>query len=105
MAITNSSVASTTTTQLFLAANQQAVTTMIFCNISAATAATLNVYVVPYGSNANTNTQILNLIPIPATETFMFDTEKLILENGDTIQARATVDQIVVATISSVKTS
>ena len=105
MAITNSSVASTTTTQLFLAANQQAVTTMIFCNISAATAATLNVYVVPYGSNANTNTQILNLIPIPATETFMFDTEKLILENGDAIYAQTDVPGTIVATISSITTA
>jgi hypothetical protein len=105
MAITNSSVASTTTTQIFLAANQQAVTTMIFCNISASTAATLNVYVVPYGSNANTNTQILNFIPIPATETFMFDTEKLILENGDAIYAQADVPGTIVATISSITTA
>ena len=42
---------------------------------------------------------------LPKSETFVFDAEKLILDNNDEIWAKATVDKIVVATISSVRTS
>lgn len=104
MAITNAQLASTTTTQLFLASGQQAVTTMIFCNVTTGTDATFNVYVVPYGSNAGDSTQILNAVVLPATETFSIDTERLILEDNDAIYARASVGSTVVATISSIAT-
>jgi hypothetical protein len=42
---------------------------------------------------------------LPRSETFVFDAEKLILDNDDEIWAKATVNNIVVATISSVRTS
>ena len=105
MSIVNRSVASTGTTQLFLASGQNAITTMLFCNVSATTDATLNVYVVPYGSNPGTSTQILNTVSIPATETFVCDTEKLILEDRDAVYAQATVAGIITATLSSISTS
>jgi hypothetical protein len=105
MAITNSQLASATTTQLFLASAQQAITTMIFCNTDPTIDTTFDVYVVPYGGNANAGTQIMKGVPLPAGETFVLDTERLILETNDAIYAQAADDLIVTATISSLTTA
>jgi len=78
---------------------------MFFCNQSAVTDTTIDIYLVPGGVGLGTGTQVIKSLPLPRTETFVFDAEKLILVNGDTIYAHATVDKIVVATVSSVKTS
>ena len=107
MAITNVRVASTSTTEVFAAPLQEehAVTTMFFCNQSDSNDTELDIFIVPGGTALDTGTQVIKSLSLPAKETFVFDAEKLILDNGDAIYARATVDQIVVATISSVKTS
>ena len=107
MAISNVLIESTQATVLFdTPLNQEyAVTTMFFCNQSASTDTTLDIYVVPGTGVLNSSTQIIKSLPLPATETYVFDAEKLILENGDKIYAQASVDMIVAATISSVKTS
>ena len=102
--ITNSTVDSLTTTLVFQATGQQAITTLIFCNTSEVSDTTLDVYVVPFGSNATPGTQILKSIPLPAGETFSLDTERLILENNDAVYAQTTVPNIVTATISSLAT-
>ena len=103
--ITNSQLASVTTTRLFLAASQQAITTMIFCNTDSILNATLDVYVVPYGSNADASTQIMKGVSIPAGETFVLDTERLILETNDAIYAQASETMIITATVSSLTTA
>lgn len=107
MAITNTRIESATETVVFdTPLNQEyAITTMFFCNTSDTEDTTLDIHLVPGGQSLSTGTQVIKALSLPHSETFVFDAEKLILENGDTIQARATVDQIVVATISSVKTS
>lgn len=102
--ITNTQVPSATTAQVFLATGQQAITTMIFCNTSGVTDTALNVYVVPFGSNATPSTQIMKSVPIPAGETFVLDSERLILEDGDAIYAQATVNNLITATVSSLAT-
>ena len=101
--ITNTTVESTTTTRIFLSAGQNALTTMIFCNTSVSDTE-LDVFVVPFGSNATPSTQILNGIPVPSGETFVLDSERLILEDGDSVYAQATVDGVITATVSSLGT-
>ena len=103
--ITNTQLASTTTTQVFLASGQQAITTMIFCNTDSLTDATIDVYVVPYGSNASAGTQIMKSLSLPATETFVLDTERLILESNDAVYAQASSPNIITATVSSLATT
>lgn len=95
-----------TTTQIFAAVNaEQAVTTMFFCNISATTDTKINIFLLPVAGAAGPSTQVIKSLPLPATETFVFDAEKIILENGESIWAQAADDNIVIATISSVQTS
>jgi hypothetical protein len=106
MAISNVTIG-ITTTQLFLSPTntEQAVTTMFFCNTSATTDATIDIYVTPGGQAVGTSNQIIKSLPLPKLETFVFDAEKIILESGDSINAIASAADIVVATISSVQTS
>jgi hypothetical protein len=105
MSITNIRV-ETTQTRLFLATGEQAVTTMFFCNTSDVDDCSIDIFVNPNAATPGTSsTQIINSLSLPRTETFVFDAEKLILDNNDEIWAKATVDNIVVATISSVRTS
>lgn len=106
MSIKNVKVESTQTTRLFLATGEQAVTTMFFCNTSDTTDCLLDIFVNPNGVSPGTSsTQIIKSLSLPKSETFVFDAEKLILDNNDEIWAKATVDKIVSATISSVRTS
>lgn len=106
MAITNIQVESTQTTRLFLSSGENAVTTMFFCNTSDADDCSLDIFVTPNGQVAGTSaTMIIKSLSLPKAETYVFDAEKLILSNQDSIHAKATVDKIVVATISTVQTS
>jgi hypothetical protein len=106
MSITNIRVESTQATRLFLATGEQAVTTMFFCNTSDVDDCLVDIFVNPNGIPPGTSsTQIINSLSLPKSETFVFDAEKLILDNDDEIWAKATVNNIVVATISSVRTS
>jgi len=107
MAISNVRVSALTNTVVFQAPalEEHAVTTMFFCNQSEVSDTTLDLYLVPSGNAVTSATQFIKSLSLPKTETFVFDAEKLILADGDAIYAHATIDQMVVATVSTVKTS
>lgn len=83
---------------------EHAVTCIIICNITASDT-TLNLHIVPQGSIVGNSNKIINLITIPAQETFTLDTEKLILDTGDKIHAVPGDNNALVATVSSVRVS
>ena len=114
MAITNNFIDATLTT-LYTSSGETAVTSMIFCNYadvdniaspdgSVLTDADtfLDLHIVPNGGSASDQNKILHQLKIPGGETFIMDTERLVLENGDTIVAQTTSPATVSATISSV---
>lgn len=110
MAIRNVLLTTTNATLIFQAAQneEQAVTTMFFCNNSANTAtdALVSIYLVSQGSGGPAPQNIvINSLSLPHQETFVFDAEKLILYNTDAIYAQSNISNVVVATVSSVKTS
>jgi hypothetical protein len=102
MALTSSLISAGTGTQIFLAAGDQAITTIMFCNTDPFTDATLTVHAVANGNIVTTSTMVLSGVGLPATETFVMDTEKLILADGDSIYAISDVDSIIASTVSSV---
>jgi hypothetical protein len=102
MAISNTRVA-TIPTQVFLATGQQAVTTVIFCNVTTSTA-TLSFFAVPATGNAGPTTQVLNEIVLPGGETFSLDKERLVLENDDALYAQSDTNLAITVTVSSVST-
>ena len=101
MAITSNQL-STLGTQIFLSSVDTAITTIIFCNTDIVNTAQLNVWAVPNGNVVSTGTQILKNLSLPATETFVMDTEKFILGTGDALYAQSTINNVVCATVSSV---
>lgn len=108
MAISNSLISNPSPTRIFFASTgtEFAITTIMFCNTNVAFDAEVDVFVVPNGSVPSLSTLVLNKISIPRTETFVMDTEKLILSSNDAIWAQATpanADLIVCATVSSVQ--
>lgn len=63
-----------------------AITNILVCNNSTSAAATLDMHLVKSGSAlSNAVTRVLHDLSLPAKETFTFDSEKLILEQGDKI--------------------
>jgi hypothetical protein len=92
MAITTKLVTQPAAVSLFTASTgtEHAVTTIMFCNTNAVTDAYLDVWVVPFGGVPNdTTNQILKSVFIPATETFVMESEKLILGSQDSIWAQS----------------
>jgi len=88
-----------------LSGSEQAVTTIFFCNISPTTSTNINMYVTPFSTPPSNSNLVLNSLPLPAGETYVFDAEKIILEYGEGISASASYGGIVVATLSTVQTS
>ena len=72
---------------VYTATADTAVTAIHICNITGADA-TINIYVLPSDGSTTTpteNNKIYNQLTIQATDTYIIDTEKLILANGDKI--------------------
>ena len=85
-----------TNTQVYLsvAASPQlgnAITSMMICNTTVGTNATITVYAVPNSAgsvgSAGVANMIINALPVPAGETVSLDQEKLVLSNNDQIIA------------------
>ena len=88
MAITNFQVGTGTGTEAFAATADTAVTAMYITNKSS-TAGNVDIYVVPSGDTVGENFKIYNNLQIPAEDTYVIDSERLILENGDKIYIAA----------------
>jgi hypothetical protein len=88
MAITNFQVTANTASAAFTASADTAVTVIYITNKSASDG-NVNVYVVPSAGSVSENFKIYNNMLIPAQDTYILDTEKLILESGDKIYIEA----------------
>ena len=107
MAIQNAAIGTINTT-LFSSTCNNAVTTVMVCNkasydpLNPLVGLTyLNLYVVASGGSADNNlNMIVNQLPMSAGETITFDTEKIILTNGDSIIATSAAPANLIATVS-----
>lgn len=101
MAIAQQTVGTTATT-IYTSSGSSATTAIFLMNNNAA-ARTVQIYVVPNGGSATTTTQIIKDLTIDAADTYVINTEKLVLSNGDTIQVTSSDDATsVYATVSYV---
>tara|TARA_B100001057_G_scaffold443783_1_gene480191 strand:- start:2274 stop:2606 length:333 start_codon:yes stop_codon:yes gene_type:complete len=85
-----------TTTQLDAltvpASKSYAITNILVCNNGGA-AATFDMHFIPSGDPLNNNiTRVINGLSVDATETFTFDSEKIVLSAGDKISFVASPD-------------
>ena len=104
MAITNTQL-TTSPGPVLISSGENAITAIIFCNTSATTDATVDIWMVPSGFARGDNNKICKAISIPRGETFSIDTEKFILGNGDSVQAQASQNSVITTTISYIALS
>ena len=86
--ITNFSVGTSTATAAYTAAGDVAVTVIYICNTSA-TDGDVDVYLVPNGQSVGSQHLIYKNLIIRSNDTYIIDSEKLILGNGDKIYIAA----------------
>lgn len=79
---------------IFTASGTQAITTMVFCNTAtpdpadeSVRAQSLEVHLIKSGRSKSSANTIIKNLTIPAGETLFFDTERVVLDNGDIVQA------------------
>ena len=86
MALT-STVLTTTTASVFTSNGENAVTAIYLCN-TGDTAIQFNIHAVPNGTMADNTNLIYYQVPLSGKDTYVIDSEKLILENLDTLHAK-----------------
>lgn len=96
MALT-STVLTTSTASVFTSNGENAVTAIYLCN-TGDTAVQFNMHAVPNGTMANSTNLIYYQVPLAGKDTYVIDSEKLILENLDSLQARI-VDPLTIQNI------
>lgn len=79
--------------------DSSAVTAIYFCNTGAGTA-NLNICLVASGDIASSNNMVYYNLAIAPSDTYVIDTERLVLGPSDSIVAVSTVNGTVVATVS-----
>jgi glycine/serine hydroxymethyltransferase len=94
-----STILDTSLTTVYTSSGTSAVAALYFCNVSPG-AMTFNVHAVKSGNLADNSNIIYYAVQISATDTYVVDTEKLMLDNGDYIAASASLPDSIVATIS-----
>ena len=84
MAITNFTVGTSTSIAAYTASGDVAVTVIYICNTSGSDG-DVDVYVVPSAESVGSQHLIYKNLVIRSNDTYIIDTEKLILANGDKI--------------------
>lgn len=92
----------TTVGNIFVATGTQGnvVSVAYFCNRSAGTTS-FTLHLVPSGQTAGANNIVYSNKAITASDTYILELEKIILSNGDMLQASANTGNAVVATVST----
>lgn len=91
----------TSAANVYVSSGNSAVTTMYLCNYSVSDV-TVSLYLVPTAGSASDSNIIYKTLPIPAGDTYVIDSERLVLSNGDMLQALASANTSVTATLSYV---
>jgi hypothetical protein len=86
---------------VYTSSGNSAVTTMYLCNYSVSDR-TVTIYLVPSAGTAGNSNIIYKEVPIAAGDTYIIDTERLVLANGDSVQALASSTSSVTMTVSYV---
>ena len=98
MAITSTAL-DTTASPIYTSSGDSAVTVLYLCNRSG-TATTFNLHIVPDGGSADANNIAYSNYTVASGDTYIIDTEKVLLSSGDSLQASANVANAIVATTS-----
>ena len=101
MAIANT-LLTTLDGNIYVSSGASAITAVYICNAGTTGAQTVNIYAVPSGGTVDATTQIYQNLSITQGDTYVIDTEKLILDNGDYLSANCSANLACVITVSSI---
>jgi len=95
MAIENAQLTTTQNDIIIVPSDKSyAITTIIVCNtnLAATTASTFDLHIAKNGQAIGVDTTIVKGLELPAGETFTFDSERIVLEEGDFVAFEAGPD-------------
>lgn len=101
MATVTNTALTTNPTAIFTSSGTSVISTLHFCNVNQNSPTQLSVWVVPSGGSVGNTTMIYNNVTIAVKDTFVVDREKIILGNGDSIQAYGNINNYITATVTS----
>ena len=89
------------------AGKSYAILTVLVCNTAIpdplapeANVTNFDMFLVPNGQTAGNQNLVLNTVELPAGETFTFDSEKVVLEEGDRLIVQGESPDVLSATVS-----
>lgn len=100
MSITQGTVSSSGTS-VYTSSDATAITAVFFMNDHTGTVV-LDVHIVKSGDSAAASNKIIKSLSINAADSYVLDTEKLLLDNGDALYVIADVDAVVHTTVSHI---
>ena len=98
-----STALNTTVGNIFVATGTQGnvISVAYFCNRNGTTT-TFSLHLVPSGQSATANNIVYSNKAITSGDTYILELEKIILANGDMLQASANTANAIVATVSTI---
>lgn len=99
MAIAQEVITTAGATLYTSASGSSAITAMYLMNNHSSTVV-VQLHIVLSGGSIGTSNKIIKDLSIAAGDTYVIDTERLVLGNGDSVRATADVDSVVYSTIS-----
>lgn len=100
MAITNSLITTGAAANVYVSSGASAITAMYLCNTDSS-ARTFDVYVCPTGNTLTTlSHRVYSGVQLQTGDTYVIDSEKLILSNGDMLKANTDGSNAISMTIS-----
>ena len=101
MAIKSTTI-NTALQSVYTSTGTNAVVVAYFCNTSA-NPVQFSVHAVPNGDTADGNNIIYSNVNITSEDTYVIENEKLILDDGDSIHAVASEDDVVIVTVCHIE--
>jgi len=99
MSIAGTQLSTTTVQTVYTSTGNSAVTTAYICNTSGS-AVQANVYAVPNTATANVANQLYANLTIAGYDTYVMEWERLLFNNGDSLQIKPTTAGVVSVTVS-----
>ena len=95
-----SSNISTTTSSVYTSSGSTAALTFYFANYSTTTNATFSLWAVSNGNSPSNINVLYSNVTVLAGDTYVADSERLFLENGDELYARANANNAISMTLT-----
>jgi hypothetical protein len=102
MAIESATITGGSPTTVYTSSGNNAITCIWICNTATYDPLNPTTGFVKNGAGVVTTNQVVNQLPIPAGESVTFDSEKMILDNGDSVVMYTPAPYNLVATISAI---